>query len=551
MAQVFSQGFPHWIGSRVIRGATVGSVEELSEQLNYRQKQQSATKSPAIAKESKLLKIGNLTIPSYLEHYGFFYTGSPGSGKSQTICSNVHTILNRPNFRAVIIDRNGELLEKFYDPEKCLIFNPRDERSVLWSHRTEGVDMAMIASSLIPAENHKDQFWPDSAIRLLTTIFEVAKTNAEVYQLLSESYKDLADKFPDWNWMKTADRTGACVIGTARAYSGFYRDLPDEGEPFSFFRWASGNDPRSLIIPLFAEDIDRYKALVTMAIRQVLKGLIANEEGREIQTAVIVDELGALHPLNELLDVLAQGRKFKTCFIGATQTLSQLKKVYGQEGVDILLQTVRTKLILNCPDYDSAEVLAKCIGVQERVDILRSVNIQGEMSYAESRHESYAVHPSEIQHLPPLTGYVHISEGLPTALVSIQPVNYPARALRRIPRMDMHNHFEKQTPAHSGVAKTFSSVEEYLTLYLFEEFLRLYIAVRHVKDALSKGILKLSEYKPRTPYLLSRVDEHWQHVMTGQEITKLIRSNPNRQIGLIEDIMKKLLSEVLPQKDLG
>jgi len=29
MAQVFSQGFPHWIGSRVIRGATVGSVEEL------------------------------------------------------------------------------------------------------------------------------------------------------------------------------------------------------------------------------------------------------------------------------------------------------------------------------------------------------------------------------------------------------------------------------------------------------------------------------------------------------------------------------------------
>jgi len=549
MSQVFPQDFSRLIGSRIIRGATLESIEALSEQLNSRQKHQSATRT--IAKNTKLLKIGNLTIPPYLEHYGFFYVGSPGSGKSQTIFSNVHTILSRPDFRAVIIDRNGEILEKFYDPHKCLIFNPRDERSVRWSHRTEGTDVAMIANSLIPADNHQDRFWAESAIRLLTTIFEVAETNAEVYKLLSESHEALADKFLDLNWMREAERTAACVIATARAYLGFYRDLPDEGEPFSFFQWASGNDPRSLIIPLFAEEVDRYKALVTMAMRQVLKGLISNEEGRSLQTAVIIDELGALYPLDELLDVLAQGRKFKTCFIGATQTLSQLQKVYGKEGVDILLQTVRTKLILNCPDYSSAEVLAKCIGMQERVDITRSMTAEGDMSYSEHLHECYAVHPSEIQQLPPLMGYVHISEGLPTALVSIQPVDYPAHALRRVPRQQVPNHSRRRTPSEWVVIdEQFSNVDEYLSLYIAEELLRLRVGLRHLRNGLQHGLIRLSEYDPRMSSIQRRVAEDWEALCDHEQIKSQLGRH-NERIKFIQTLAKELLLEVLPKKDLN
>jgi len=52
MSQVSPQDFQRLIGSRIIRGATLKSVEALSEQLHSRQQRHSATKT--IAKQAKV-----------------------------------------------------------------------------------------------------------------------------------------------------------------------------------------------------------------------------------------------------------------------------------------------------------------------------------------------------------------------------------------------------------------------------------------------------------------------------------------------------------------
>lgn len=538
-----------FIGSLVIRGAQVGSIDELAHQLQQRQKRQYAFYQNTTA-DGTPFTIGNLELPSYLEHFGFFYIGSPGSGKTQLILANMHAISQRPNFRVVILDRNGEILEKFYDPAKFLIFNPQDVRSVRWSHRTEGVDFEMTASSLIPKDNHPDQFWREAAIQLLSGIYQLANTNEEVYHWLQAPTEVLASHIPGLEWMRDSEKAAACVLATAKAYSGFYRYLPDQGEPFSFFHWAASNDPRSLIIPLFTDKMDRFKALTTMAIRQVLKGLICNEEQRTVQTAVIIDELGALYALDELMDVLAQGRKFKTCFIGATQTLAQVEKVYGRPGVDTLLQTVRTKVILNCPDYSSAQTLAQCIGMQERLDIIKSVTSTGEVTYAEHYRESYAVHPSELQQLPPLTGYVHISEGLPTALVSIQPMAYPPQAPRRLPRPEQQRRPKPlwNSSGDKQQLQFYTRKEDCLLEYVAERLWHLSLGIELLNSTLENRTLDSQKYCFCRDTFESRLQEDWQAI-ESQLRKRLSKLSLEQKQQFIKDTALVILAKVAAKQD--
>jgi len=429
--------FPHApippLSPKILRGTTTEPLEKLQAKLKETY--------PNGFEEKNLLKIGELEIPTDLESYGFFYIGAPGTGKSQTIFSNIKAILKRRNFRTIILDTDGEILTKFYNPNKFILFAPWDKRSITWSHISENVSPEMIADSLISEEDHGDEpFWAIAAKELLTGVYEVTQTNGEVYELINKSLIDLSKKIPYMSWLKKSERTASCVIALLKTYIPFYKTIPEpEGNNpgFSFFAWGASNDPRSLLIPIFPDQISRYRPLLTMAIRQALKGLLTNAEGRKVKTAVVIDEMGSLYKIEEIFSILAQGRKYKTTIIGATQTLAQLEKIYGKLGVEILLQTIKTKLVLSCPDYQSALKFSELMGIQEQIILTKSSNCEGKISESEVIQDRFTVHPTEIQSLPPLKGYIHVSGGFPISLTTIVPANYPSKAQRQIP-----NHLE-------------------------------------------------------------------------------------------------------------
>jgi len=425
--------FPHApipaLSPKVLRGTTTEPLERLQAKLKETY--------PNGFEEKSLLKIGELEIPTDLESYGFFYIGAPGTGKSQTIFSNIKAILKRRNFRTIILDTDGEILAKFYNPNKFILFAPWDKRSITWSHVSENVSPEMIADSLIPEEDHGDEpFWAIAAKELLTGVYEVTQTNGEVYELINKSLIDLSQKIPYMSWLKKTEKTASSVIAVLKTYIPFYKTIPEpEGNNpgFSFFAWGASNDPRSLLIPIFPDQISRYRPLLTMAIRQALKGLLTNAEGRKVKTAVVIDEMGSLYKIEEIFSILAQGRKYKTTIIGATQTLAQLEKIYGEPGVEILLQTIKTKLVLGCPDYQSALKFSELMGIQEQIILTKSSDCEGKISESEVIQDRFTVHPTEIQSLPPLKGYIHVSGGFPISLTTIVPANYPSKAQRQIP----------------------------------------------------------------------------------------------------------------------
>ncbi len=415
------------------RGAKLAESKQLQAHLDRQQR--------AYLKESKQpevlprLSIGGVALPSYLENLGFFFIGSPGSGKSQAIAKLLSEIRQRPDFRAVVFDRNAEFLEKFLIPND-LIFNPSDSRSACWSHRIEGARPETIASALIPDGNGDDRFFADAAKSLLADLYERCDDNAEIWEVISKLSLEQISSFVQGGVSQryfASEKTGGSVLSTAVNYLRFYRELPTTGEQISFSKWARDGDSRSLFLPLFEEDSELFKPLYSMAFDLILKGLLSNEN-RQIKTAVIIDELGALNQLRSLPRLMSESRKFLGCPIIGTQAGAQIKKNYGQEDLEILLQGMKTKLVLNCGDPTTAELGASLIGRQERIDITYSGSGLAESSGSQQIRDVFAVMPSELTNLAKLQGYLAIADGSPIGKVSVVPQNYPTVAERLVRR---------------------------------------------------------------------------------------------------------------------
>ena len=118
-----------------------------------------------------------MSIPAKLENRGFFMFGSPGTGKTQAISQMTDIISKRTDFRAIIFDRDGEMLEKFYDPRKDIIFNPFDARSVHWSHIHEAARPETMAAALIPIESTKEPFFSNAGRAVMAELFRQTNSN--------------------------------------------------------------------------------------------------------------------------------------------------------------------------------------------------------------------------------------------------------------------------------------------------------------------------------------------------------------------------------------
>jgi hypothetical protein len=105
--------------------------------------------------------------------------------------------------------------------------------------------------------------------------------------------------------------------------------------------------------------------------------------GKNPSGAIVVDELGALNQLRSLSRLLSEARKFGGTAITRSDT---------QQGL-----------------------------------------VGGSVSKSEQIREVHAVMPGELQSLPPLEGYLTISDGTPTAKVTVVAQGYGKGVKRFVP----------------------------------------------------------------------------------------------------------------------
>lgn len=414
--------------ANVVRGAKIVSSHKLRNTLK---------KQPKL-KHQPQLELAGMPISATYENRGFFLVGSPGSGKTQAISQMVAVLKQRTDFRGIVFDRGGELLEKFYDPDKDLIFNPFDARSCHWTHRIEPTRPETIAAGLIPMGLSKEPFFATAGRAVMSELFRKTQSNRELFELLQGRMETLSSFLSGTLAARYLEEPKAAtsVLSTVANYCQFYSALiQPQGKTLSFYRWGESDSSRWIFITLRENDAELLKPLYSLVFELMLKGLLSNEE-RNRKTAIVIDELGALNQLPSLHRLLSESRKFMGCPILGTQTEAQITKIYGREDTRIILQGTKTKLILNCADPQTAETMAKIIGKQESFQVTsnrsRTTHRGGQnrtVSENEQIRESYAVLPAQLQDLPDLRGYLKIA-GFPAAAVKVKVKKFSARIER-------------------------------------------------------------------------------------------------------------------------
>lgn len=419
--------------NNVLRGARIISSSQLKARLK---------KGRNFEKQLQL-KIGGVSIPSEYENQGFFMIGSPGSGKTQAISQMLHVLKRRNDFRGLIFDRGGEMLEKFYNPKMDLILNPFDARSVHWSHIHEPTRFKTIAAGLIPLPSSGDDFFAQAARVVLAELFQQTKNNAEIYELLQADCSTVGSFLKGTlagRYLENS-KIGTSVLSTVTNYCEFYSALTQpHNKALSFYHWASSNSPRWIFLTLRENDTEILQPLYSLIFELTLRGLLSNLE-RTRKTAVVIDELGALNRLPSLHRLLSESRKFLGCPILGTQTEAQITKVYSSEDTRIVLQGTKTKLILRCADPQTAETMAHGIGKQQLVHTLenRSRNFGGKngsgrsISQNEQIREDYVVMPDELKILPNLEGYLKFAD-LPAAKIKVKHKKFPRHTKQFVSR---------------------------------------------------------------------------------------------------------------------
>jgi Type IV secretion-system coupling protein DNA-binding domain len=438
--------------SNVQRGAQVVSARKLKALLK---------KQPR-SKNQPQLTIAGMPIPKEYETLGFFIFGSPGSGKTQAISQMVGVLKQRTDFRGMVFDRNGEMLEKFYDPQRDLIFNPFDARSVHWSHVHEAARPETMAAGLIPQESAREPFFSNAGRAVIAELFRLTKSNQELWELLKSDNQTLSSFLSGTLAARylAEERTATSVLSTVSNYCQFYPYLTQpRNKALSFYDWAANSSPRWVFVTLRENDSELLKPLHSLIFELMLNGLLSKEE-RSIKTAVVIDELGALNQLPSLNRLLSESRKDGGCPILGTQTEAQITKIYGQEDTRIILQGTKTKLILNCADPQTAETMSKIIGRQELLDTTENQSRShhsgrtgsgSSVSFNQQFREVSAVMPSQLQDLPKLKGYLKLAS-LPAALVKLKVNKLVTRARRFVPLQD-------SSPKQQGIDEQWSDFQ--------------------------------------------------------------------------------------------
>lgn len=291
------------------------------------------------------LKIGDMPLVKDMETMNFLVSGSIGSGKTNLM----HNLLPQVNLRkeaAVIIDNTGEMIAKYYNPDRGdIIFNPFDGRSKNWDfwydlHKSK--DLEKFAEILIGFNSRKNSraasdFWEQSAQSIFVAVTETLQKQKRF--LVNDLYATLTKS--------DAKEMYYLLQGTdAAKYS-----INEGGKNWLFL----STDPsaRELTLPLNA-------ALLEILISRMRRTRTAPEN----RIWIVIDELPSLGKLPGLSQLMQEGRKYGSCVLAGIQSTSQLYHHYGDADASSLIGLFKTKFAFSSDDSRMGDLYSKLCGTK-------------------------------------------------------------------------------------------------------------------------------------------------------------------------------------------
>jgi type IV conjugative transfer system coupling protein TraD len=442
---VVAAGYFLWRGAQLqkskhLRGSKLLPAPELAAQVKSFNKARKDKSSYAIA---------SVPFPVGAPMTHVLICGTTGTGKT-TLFADLIEQIRANGDRAIIYDKMGGFVGRYYDPAKDVICNPFDARAPQWSVFSEGrkaSDFEMMAKALIPEQKGMvDPFWILAARILFSKVADGLRiagnpTNDQlVSQLLKIDLSEMAALLKNTAAQSIIDeqspKTALSVRAVMTAYLACLENLPDDpkAEPFSIRNWIEDDGRDGFMFLTSRGDMhESIKGLTTCWLEIAVNSLLSLEQSRERKIWIILDEVPSLYNIPSLQPGMAESRQFGGCFVLGLQVWSAMRDIYGQNGAETLSGLARTRLVLSTPDKATADWCSQALGNAEKTELQETLSygahdMRDGVSLAARNELRPIVLPTEIMSLPDLEGYLRLPQGFPISRFTIKPNKTPLSA---------------------------------------------------------------------------------------------------------------------------
>lgn len=449
-SQVFSANSAHWgraVGlsflAWLIFPSTVGYFRRETDKIKSDEHIRGARliTEKDIQKETDgtgILPIGSIIIPEALSRRHLLIAGQTGSGKSTVLMQHLDAIMEARR-RALVNDFKGELVERFYRPDKDLILNPLDSRGLGWTIFNElksKPDLSAIAGSLIPPSKGEDRFWSAAAQDVLRGVMAYCyssnnRTNAALWRAVTSPIKEIAGMCQDtasgqagFSYIQDASsKQAAGVIAVLMSYVSWLEYAPDG--PFSLRDWAENVSDQITFITSIEEVSNTLKPYLSLFADLAGKRLLALPDSDDINNSIylVLDEFGNMQRLPSVKRLLTAGRSKGVIVEIGVSELAAIESIYGREDARTIINSTGSKMVMNLGDPDTAKFFSDLAGDEEYWQSSTTYSISQDDNKGGENHSRQiksrkVILPSEIMLLPVGHGYFMLPGGNP-ALIKV------------------------------------------------------------------------------------------------------------------------------------
>lgn len=417
--------------NKTIKGDILASKSETKKMINK-------------AKKNSDLKLAGLPLIKGKETSHFLFHGSTGAGKTNAISELLEQIRERGN-RAIIYDKGGVYLEKFYRPSYDKLLNPLDTRGEewdMWLECRDSADFDNLAAALIPMPpSTQDPFWVNGARTIFSTAAFQMRNDPERHHLKLLRYLLTADNEAIQDYLKGTyaetlvsekiEKTAVSIKSVLATYLKSLKYIKAGSNPFSIRKWIHDDKADNwLFITSLGDRNETLKPLISTYLDIAINTLLSLPPSDTRRIFITIDEFQSLQQLPYVKPGLAEGRKFGACFVIGAQDYPGVADIYGKNGADSISTLLNTRLMFREPDANVAKWSAMNLG-ETVVDEVREGISYGANSIRDgitiSRNETTKplVSYSEIMTLDDLHAYIRLPGKYPVTLLDFGYKNRP------------------------------------------------------------------------------------------------------------------------------
>lgn len=332
-----------------------------------------------------------LPLPKQVWTRGVLLYGSPGSGKTLALIPIIQQLIEA-NHRSFIYDVKGDFSSYWLGGSIGLVC-PWDSRSLVWDIgrdvRTPSQAKAFV-QALIPDGEGDGRFWASAAQQLLEgTILSLqnelgpnwgASTLGERLSVDARAMAERMERHAPAAKNLIADEKGQTtnsILATLTGYTSIVQSLAvawgdgrdDSGAmrpSIAFTEWAKdwyAGKHRQIIFqagPDPSMTTALGSAIFNVLTPQLLSAALPDDEIQRT-LAFVIDEMSSLGPI-PFQGLIERGRSRGIIFVGAVQTLEQIKMVWGEETMKSLGAMIGTHVVFRVQQSASRDTIAEQFG---------------------------------------------------------------------------------------------------------------------------------------------------------------------------------------------